>query len=139
MVLALQFHETFTRSSLALNMRRKLLSDHSWQDNGKQTATFHNFSTSRRHRRPGDEPFWTKNSQTWQACQRSKVVQKGLKETKMVNPGVFDHLGPLWAHLDPSGPFQTKMIFLPQMDKAWFCGGAPKQKINFCLKQSKRD
>ena len=54
----------------------------------------------------------------------------------MVNPGVFDHLGSLWAHLDPFGPFK-KMILLPQMDKVGFGGGAPEQKINFCLKWSK--
>ena len=63
-------------------------------------------------------PFWTKNGQTWQACQRSKVVQKGPKGSKMVNLSVFDHLGPFWAHLDPFGPFQTKMNFLPQMGVA---------------------
>ena len=63
-------------------------------------------------------PFWTKNGQTWQACQRSKVIQKGPKGSKMVNLSVFDHLGPFWAHLDPFGPFQTK--------------------IDFCLKRSKR-
>ena len=76
--------------------------------------------------------------QTWQACQRSKVVQKGPKGTKMVNLSVFDHLGPFWVHLDPFGPFQTKMNFLPQMDKVGFGGGASEQKINFCLKWSKR-
>ena len=26
---------------------------------------------------PKNGPFWTKNGQTWQACQRSKVVQNG--------------------------------------------------------------
>ena len=57
-------------------------------------------------------PFWTKNGQTWQACQRSKVVQKGPKGSKMVNLSVFDHLGPFWAHLDHFGPFQTKIDFL---------------------------
>ena len=36
-------------------------------------------------------PFWTKKGQTWQACQHSKVVQKGPKGTKMVNLSVFDH------------------------------------------------
>ena len=45
--------------------------------------------------------FWT----------RSKVVQKGSKGTKMVNPSVFDHLRPFWAHLDSFGPFQTKINF----------------------------
>ena len=82
-------------------------------------------------------PFWTKNGQTWQACQRSKVVQKGPKGTKMINQSVFDHLGPFWAHLDTFGPFQTKMNFLSQMDKVGFGGGAPEQRINFCLKWSK--
>ena len=67
---------------------------------------------------PKNGPFWTKNGQTWQACQRSKVVQKGPKGSKMVNLSVFDHLGPFWAHLDPFGPFQTKMNFLPQMGVA---------------------
>ena len=53
---------------------------------------------------PKNGPFWTKNGQTWQACQRSKVVQRGPKGTKMVNLSLFDHLGP---RLGPSGPFWT--------------------------------
>ena len=32
----------------------------------------------------------------------------------------------------------TKMIFLPQMDKVGFCRGASEQNINSCLKWSKR-
>ena len=40
----------------------------------------------------------------WQACQCSKVVQRGPKGTKMVNLSLFDHLGP---RLGPSGPFWT--------------------------------
>ena len=40
---------------------------------------------------PKNGPFWTKNGQTWQACQRSKVVQKGSKGTKMVNLSIFAH------------------------------------------------
>ena len=40
---------------------------------------------------PKNGPFWTKKGQTWQACQHSKVVQKGPKGTKMVNLSVFDH------------------------------------------------
>ena len=87
---------------------------------------------------PKNGPLWTKNGQTWQACQRSKVVQKGPKGTKMINQSVFDHLGPFWAHLDTFGPFQTKINFLSQMDKVGFGGGASEQKINFCLKWSKR-
>ena len=66
---------------------------------------------------PKNGPFWTKNGQTWQACQRSKVVQKGPKGTKMVNLSVFDHLEPFFAHVDPFGSFQTKMIFCPKWTK----------------------
>ena len=62
--------------------------------------------------------IWSMRQCVKQACQRSKVVQKGPKGSKMVNLSVFDHLGPFWAHLDPFGPFQTKMNFLPQMGVA---------------------
>ena len=41
---------------------------------------------------PKKGPFWTKNGQAWQACQRFKVFQKGPEGTKMVNPKVFDHV-----------------------------------------------
>ena len=40
------------------------------------------------------------------------TFQKGAKGTKMVNLSVFDPLGPFWIHLDPFGPFQTKIDFL---------------------------
>ena len=133
---ASDFHESFTRSSLALNMSRKLLLDPYLTIHGKIMAKNGNFSwnfdlfltffidcdhiyvpkgdiwgsTSRPH--IGDMmmslfftlgsivhdwgwskngPFWTKKGQTWQACQHSKVVQKGPKGTKMVNLSVFDH------------------------------------------------
>ena len=76
------------------------------------TGTYIGFRASK------NGPFGTKNGLTWQACQRSKGVQKGPKGSKMVNLSVFDHLGPFWAHLDPFGPFQTKMNFLPQMGVA---------------------
>ena len=68
---------------------------------------------------PKNDPYWTKNGQTWQACQRSKVAQKGRKGTKIVIPSVFDNLGPFRAN-----------EFLPHMDKVGFGGGAPEQKIN---------
>ena len=41
----------------------------------------------------------------------SKVVQRDPKGSKMVNLDVFDHLGPLWARLDPFGPFQSFQMF----------------------------
>ena len=44
------------------------------------------------------------NIPTW--CQR------GPKGSEMVNLDVFDHLGPVWAGLDPFGPFQRKNDFL---------------------------
>ena len=80
-------------------------------------------------------PFWTKNGQTWQACQLVKVAQKGPKGTKMANLSVFDHLdwNHFWAHLDPFGPFQTKMIFLPQMYNVGFGRGALEQKMPVLL------
>ena len=52
----------------------------------------------------------------------------------MVNLCLFEHLGPFGAHLDPFRPFQTKMNFLPPMDKVGFGRGASGQKINLCLK-----
>ena len=61
---------------------------------------------------PKNGLFWTKNGQTWQACQRSKWVQKSPKATKMVSLSLFDHLGPFWAHLDPFWPFQTRIDIL---------------------------
>ena len=67
-----------------------------------------------------------------QTCQRSKVVQKGPRWSTQLFLTIW---APFWAHLDPFEPFQTKkMIFLPQMNKVGFGGGAPDQKINFCLK-----
>ena len=48
-------------------------------------------------------PFWTKNGQTWQACQHSKVVQKGPKGIKMIKVSVLtvrDPFGPIWTLLD---------------------------------------
>ena len=59
-------------------------------------------------------PLWTKNGQTWQACQRSKVVQRGPKGTKMISKGVFDHLWPIRDHMDPFGPFWVTISFLLQ-------------------------
>ena len=49
----------------------------------------------------------------------------------MVNLSVFNHLGPLLGTSGPFfGPFQTEMIFLPQMDKVGFGRGATEQNIN---------
>ena len=76
----------------------------------------------------------TKNGQTWQACKHSKVVQRGLKGSEMVNLDVFDNFGPFWAHMDTFGPFQTKSNLLPHKDKVGFNEGAFEQKIIFHLK-----
>ena len=72
-------------------------------------------------------------------CQAGlSTFQSGPKETKMVKLSVFDHLGLFLAHMDPFGPFQTKMIFLLQMDKVGFGKGASEQNIN-CVTQLKLD
>ena len=83
-------------------------------------------------------PFLTKKGQTWQACQHSKVVQKGPKGTKMVNLSVFDHQEPFWAHLDPFGPFQTRIDILLRSTSANPYFVHLGQKNHFCLKWSKR-
>ena len=86
---------------------------------------------------PKNGPFWTIKGQTWQACQHSKVVQKGPKGTKMVNLNVFDHLGSI---LGPSGPFWTILdnndFFAPNgQRKVWQrCLGA-KNKFSFEIVQ----
>ena len=41
-----------------------------------------------------------------------KWCQRSPKGSEMANLDVFDHLGPVWARLDPFGPFQTKNDFL---------------------------
>ena len=61
------------------------------------------------------------------------TLQSGPKEPER-DQGVFDHLEPFWAHLDPFGPFRTKMTFLPQTDQVGFGRGASEQNINSCLK-----
>ena len=43
---------------------------------------------------------------------------KGPKGTQIVNLSVFAHFGPFWAHLNPFGPFQTKIDFLLQSTSA---------------------
>ena len=52
----------------------------------------------------------------------SKRVQKGPKWSIKVLLTIWD---PFSAHMGPFGPFQTKMIFLPEMDKVGFGIGAP--------------
>ena len=78
------------------------------------------------HRRPGDEPFFLLWGPLFMTGDGPKMVHLGSKLakhgrlfnvpkwSKMVNPSVFDHLGPLWAHLDPFWPFPTKIDFLLQ-------------------------
>ena len=63
---------------------------------------------------PKNGPFWTKKGQTWQACQHSKLVQRGPKGTKMVNLSVFYHLRPFWVH----GAWRQ---FLLDKNKQRFC------------------
>ena len=88
----------------------KPITCHSWQDNGKK------------------RPFF----------QHSKVVEKGPKGTKMVKLSVFDHWEPFWAHLDPFGPFQTRIDILLRSTSANPYFVHLGQKNHFCLKWSKR-
>ena len=82
---------------------------------------------------PKNGPFWTENGQTWQACQRSKLVQKGPRGFKMVNLSVFDHLGPFWAYLGSLGPFQTRIDILLRRTSAKPYSVHFGQKNLFCL------
>ena len=66
------------------------------------------------------------------------IVPKWSKRDLSGQPKCFLPFGTLLADLDPFGTFQTKMIFLPQIEKEGFGRGALQQKINFCLKWSKR-
>ena len=72
------------------------------------------------NRRRTNKP--NKNGQTWQACQHSKVVQKGPKGSQMVNLDVFDNLGPFFFKSTSAKPYFVLM----------------GQKIDFCLKWSKK-
>ena len=58
------------------------------------------------------------NVQTCQACQHSKVVQRGPKRSEMVNLDVFDHLG-IGTLLGPCGLFWTI-----SNEKWFFCSKA---------------
>ena len=80
-------------------------------------------------------PKMAKHDRLVNAPKWFKRVQMGPKWSALVFLIIWD---PVWIHLDPFGPFQTKMIFLPQMDKIGFCRGASEQNINSCLKWSKR-
>ena len=69
-------------------------------------------------------PKMAKHGRLVNVPKRSKRVEKGSKGTKMDNLSVFDHLGPFWTQVDPVGPFQKKMNFLPQIEEIGFGGGA---------------
>ena len=51
---------------------------------------------------------------------------------------VFDHEEPFWAHLDPFGPFQTRIDILLRSTSANPYFVHLGQKNHFCLKWSKR-
>ena len=67
----------------------------------------------------------------------SSIFQSGPKGYEMVNLDVFDHLGPLWARLDPFEPLQTKNDFLLKSTSANPYLALKGQQIDFCLKWSK--
>ena len=47
------------------------------------------------------------------------TLQSGPKGSEMVKLDVFDHLGPLWARLDPFEPFQIKNHFVAPEGQSW--------------------
>ena len=55
-----------------------------------------------------------------------------LKKELTLSKCFFYHLGPFWAHL------RQNWLFLPQLDKVGFGGGALEEKLSFCLKWSER-
>ena len=73
-----------------------------------------------------------KNGQTWQACQHSKVVQRGPKGFKMINLDVFDNLGPFWAHLDTFGPNCDQTILKCKMLLSSCCQAASSAVTSYC-------
>ena len=86
---------------------------------------------------PKNGPFWTKNGQTWQACERSKVVQKGPKGFKRDQNGQPKYFWPFGTLLVPSGPFRTisnkNWYFAPKhLCKTLLCPFGAKN--HFCLK-----
>ena len=108
----------------------------------REVLGFHKQAT---HGRPGDEPFftlwstvhdwgwpkngpfWTKNCQTWQACQRSKVVQRGQN-------GQHKSFWTFGTLLGPSGPFWTisnkNWYFAPKhLCKTLFCPFGAKKSF----------
>ena len=58
---------------------------------------------------------------------------KWSKGTKMVNLNLFVHLGPFWAHLDPFGPFQSRIDILLGSTSAKPYYVHLGQKYHFCL------
>ena len=73
--------------------------------------------------------------QKWPNMAGLPMSRCGPKGSQMV-PNVFGHLGHFWAHLDPFGPFQTKLDFLLQTTLAKKHFVFLRRKIDFCLKRS---
>ena len=86
----------------------------------------------------GRRQKWSILDQKWPNMAGLSTFQRGPKGSKMVNLSVFDHLGPFWAHLDPFGPFQTKIDFLLRSTSAKPYFVHLGQEFHFCLKWSQR-
>ena len=67
--------------------------------------------------RPKNGPFWTKKKPNMAGL---STFQSGPKGIKMVNPSVFHHSGPFWAHLDRkksiSLDFDVHVLFVLSID-----------------------
>ena len=84
---------------------------------------------------PKNGPFYTKHGRLFNLSKWSKRVIKGPKSQPLC---FFTFFGPFWAHMDPFGPFQTKIDSLLRSTSAKPYFVHLGQKIHFCLKWRKR-
>ena len=83
---------------------------------------------------PKNGSFWTKTGKTWQACQHSKVAQKGSKGTKIVNPGIFVHLDRNLLKMSVIGQnSMKKRCFLPLSCHEWHVMGLKQVSYSYLV------
>ena len=80
---------------------------------------------------PKNSPFYTKHGRLFNLSKWSKRVIKGPKSQPLC---FFTFFGPFWAHMDPFGPFQTKIDFLLRSTsvKPYFIHLGQKLKLRNC-------
>ena len=75
---------------------------------------------------------------TWKIILSQIIFLENVSQITWVTDTFFDHLGPFWAHLDPFGPFPTRIDILLRSTSAKPYFVQLGQKNHFCLKWSKR-